>query len=515
MCIRNQRIIFTGRACVLSVFFAVVAVYLGAFAYDCLKYTGRYSPDSVIYINTAELLLKTGTVSTSFCDLHDAMKWDALPPIPMAGYSPIYPFLIAVFALVMKPAAAALAVSLLGYGMFLVSAFLLMRHVAQIGGAMLGTAALLHFAPLAFVAVHAWSETITLVCMGLFFLLLLKARGTAGAKGVVAAGVAGGIAYLARRAMMPMVPVGIAALFRLDNPRKTGRNVMLFLGGFLVCALPVLVRERAKLPELTAGVAPLTALGEIGTAVCVGLVPERQEVQMLYVLLLAVSVVLLFQRHRSRAFKDEKRQPWSFCILAVWGLIYLATVAYARSHMFVDPLGARLVIPATSALLLCLVALFVNTARPPFWLCAAVALSLAGMAAYSELQSVRWIAGAKLPPVYEFEAQRKRCETLSWLQRNVGPKDIVIAEDGFDLPLFMGPVNVIHFFSNDGRIIAADALGGFLERHRTKFQHAYLVLKPRPIKDESDAAQSAAGLNAFRSRAPSLARFEDGEILAL
>jgi hypothetical protein len=415
----------------------------------------------------------------------------------------------------MKPAAAALAVALLGYGLFLLAAFFLTGHVARTGGALVGTAALLHFAPLTLVAAHAWSETTALACLGLYLLLLLKARESGSAAALLTVGGVGGLAFLARLAMLPVVPVGIMALVRFDSRQKTARNVLFFAGGFLLCAAPVLVHRGSGLPALTAVTGPGQALKEMGTAVCTDLVPERPGMQALCVLLLAVSVSLLFRRGRSETPKGMNRRRWSPYVLPVWALSYLAPLAYSRCHMFIDPLGYRLVIPATSVLLLFVAALFVNHARPPFWLCAAFALLLAGMAAFSELQSARLIAGAKLPPVYAFEAQRRQCETLAWLRRNVGPEDIVIAEDGMDLPLFVGPMNVLYFSGAVGKAVSADDLGHFLERHREQFQHAYLILKTSREMGDSDSARCLAGLNAYRSRACLLARLKDGEILAL
>ncbi len=500
------------RACAVCVFFFACTVYLAAFAYNSLGSAGRYTPDSVNYINTAEVFQKTGSVSTSFCDLREAVKRDALPPVPVTGYTPLYPVLIAGAALVMKPAEAALVVTFAGYGLLLAAVFCLMRRLAEPGTALLATAALLHFAPLALVAVHAWSETVALFWLAVFLFMISEAREDGHRRFILAAAIAGGLAFLTRMAMLPVVLVGLAALARRGTPGRTVGNLALFAGAFLLFAVPVFVRRHAAVMVTTVSADPLRVLGEIGSAVWRSLIPGHWFAHVLYALLFVLAALFALRTRGTAAAPHVRGSIW---ILPLWSLVYLGFLACSSMRMPLDTVGERLAVPATFALLLFLVALFAAAARPSFWLCATFALLLAGTAALSELQSARWIARSKLPSVYEFSAQRRQWETLAWLERNVGPRDVVIAEDGMDLPLFLGPMKILYFFSTDRTTVSQDDLVRFLGRHRHEYEHAYLVLK---IPEESAGnvpVQSAAGWIVSYTNTPPMVRLKDGLVYTL
>lgn len=515
MHIQNEQGKTPWRVCALCVFWLLVGVYWAAFGLNCLKYTGRHSPDSVIYINAAEVFLETGRVSHSFYELHEAMKLDRVPPIPMTVWNPLYPVLIAACSLAMTPAAAALAVSVLGQGIFLTAAFLLVRRLAGSGAALLGTAALLHFTPLALVAVRAWSETTALACLAACLLLLPGARPPGGRTAAFAAGIMGGLAFLARLALVPVAPVGVLVMMRRGHPRESLRNAALFSGAFLLLAGPVLVRRHLNVPPPVAPGGLLQVVSDTAGAVWSGLIPEDWFVRLFYALLCVVFLALFLRRLRSGDGAIGKTLPRRSLLLPLWVMAYLAFLVYTCSRMYIDSVGARLALPATFALLLFLVILFHALARPPFWLCAVAALLLAGHAAVSEARTSRSVLPANIAPAHEFALRRDNWESMQWLHEHAGPEDLIIAEDGLDLPLFLGPVKVLYFLGNDERVVSQEAFWGYLDRHRGEYRRVFLVIKPAKQPGETGAGRDPSGMRRIAAGLEAAARLKDGEVFEL
>ncbi|MEK7794056.1 MAG: hypothetical protein AAB353_05985, partial [Candidatus Hydrogenedentota bacterium] len=103
----------------LAVLFASAALaYFVSFGYTTLAYEGKFSPDSIFYVDTANNLLGGRGLSTSMAELERVIELNERLPKPMTVWGPGFPIAIAAVSLLgISTAAAALIVAVVGYGL--------------------------------------------------------------------------------------------------------------------------------------------------------------------------------------------------------------------------------------------------------------------------------------------------------------------------------------------------------------------------------------------------------------
>jgi hypothetical protein len=89
----------------------------------------------------------------------------------------------------------------------------------------------------------------------------------------------------------------------------------------------------------------------------------------------------------------------------------------------------------------------------------------------------RMLMRSKVSPAYAFDAARS--PLYQWISDNVTGEDLLIAEDSFSLPLYLGPVKMLYF---EGELptmkpLRHDDLTGYIAKHRREYAHVYLVLR--------------------------------------
>jgi hypothetical protein len=476
-------------------------------------YEGKFSPDSVYYIDTARNIVAGRGISNSMAPLKGAIERGETLPRPMTMWGPLYPLLISLSCRAGLPApAGGLLVPIVFLGIVLCGSYLLMRELFEDSVALLGVAFLLHFAPLRLISMHAWSDTVGLAFEVLLFHVILRSCRAEGwsRAGLYAAlaGLAAGMAYAARYALLPLLPMSMLLLVERKRPRETAKTLGLLTISFLVIGAPVVIRNLLLTGHLR-GARALPGWGVPFGKACSDLLrvivetaaPESWLVRLVYTVLLAAGAAMCVVRIRRRKLVSTLRDTVSAgkrYVLVLWPAGYLAFLLYCETRMPIDPINARLTMPATLLLVLLFASVFVRVigARP--WLFTSVSLVLAVLAAGNEVSTARAVMRTTLPRAYEFQHNLAHSETLTWLSNNATDRDLIVAEDGLDLPLYLGSVNTLYFLSvwpPSSQVSGAD-FTNYLERYCGEYEHVYLVLgkdsQRRKLEAESFLAELAA-----------------------
>ena len=123
---------------------------------------------------------------------------------------------------------------------------------------------------------------------------------------------------------------------------------------------------------------------------------------------------------------------------------------------------------------------------------------LALLAAGNEVSTARAVMRTNLPHAYEFQHKLAHSETLIWLSNNATDRDLIVAEDGLDLPLYLGPVNTLYFLSGwpPTYQFSHAEFTDYLERYCGKYEHVYLVLQKDSQRRTLEAGSFLAELAA-------------------
>jgi hypothetical protein len=437
----------------------IVGLYLLLFGYTSLTYTRSFTSDSMNYVDVASnLLAGRGLVQSTLGFNTPDFSPDAPIPVPFTAQPPLYPANIALLSVTgISGADAALLVALLAYGLVLLLSYLLARNLYDETAALMVVAALLFYEPLAFVADHAWSETlaVSFVLLSLWLLVLVM-RGRWGVfAGSLLSGIAGGLAFATRYSFAMIVVVVVAgtvvtALMSRDRKLRTERLVTgtLYAVGFLVVAGPVLLHNWLTTHDLLPSYNPATTglVENIGRALetlfggylPVGEVPHQAVA--LALCLIALFMLVLF-RHRAASgewlastFLQQGRY-----LLAGWTIAYTALVVYQRSVHHFDELDARLLVPAGITLVIAIVAFAVRalTVGPRV---AVVLAMIVAIAALGQQFARVWVHASR-----EAGPERTLPAHLEWLARNTTDEDLIISKDAVDVPFWLGRSGAVSY----------------------------------------------------------------------
>lgn len=465
-------------------FFLIVVVYLGAVSINVLRYEGRFSPDSVVYLDTARNLLAGNGLSSTIAPLDTAITQDLTLPVPMTTWGPLYPLLIAFLSkLGVELTAAALIIPIVFLAATLGAAFLLLRRCYDVPAALLGVAFLIQFSPLRMVSANAWSETTAIAFMVLFFWLVAEPECTWWKS--MLAGVAGGLAFGARYAMLPLFLIGGIACV-LGPKGRRAKSLGSFCAGFLIVAGPIIARNciragmplGAHIPRVNFGYAEVCA--GLFRVLADGAAPVAPLADLLLSLLLVAMLVMTYLHARQGELSGVLRDFFAgrqATLLLLWAVVYSALLVRSEVRFAIDPINARLVLPASITLVLLAAGLIARMAGARTWIPVVFALLLAAAALPSEVSMARMLLRSKVAPPYTFDIARS--PLYQWISDNVTGEDLLIAEDSFSLPLYMGPIRMLYFESQlpTTKPLRYDDLSGYLGKHRREYAHAYLVLR--------------------------------------
>ncbi|MCH7959284.1 MAG: hypothetical protein IID08_04110 [Candidatus Hydrogenedentes bacterium] len=487
----------------LPVFWALIAVYVLLVAYNIFSMDGTFSPDSIFYIDAAQNLLAGRGIATSMGELQPLVDSQVSLPRPMTVWAPLYPMMIAVLGLAgLHVTAGAFLLPVTFMFFCLRAAYLLLSRLYSVPVACFAVALLVHFFPLRHVVVHPWSESIgmTLVLASFF---VLAGRGSDQSISNLRAfggGVVAGLAVGVRYALIPVV--GIAPLFFLSaRPgRADAFRSLSFLAGTACVIAPVFGRsiwQTGSIGGARGASIPLDvgeSFGYLHRALVASTSVESLLAKMFLAgVLVAIVILVVLQIRRGTFFENarealvERRQ----FLLLVWAAGYLVFLMYTQTRVRVDPIDLRLVFPATLVFCMFIGAFLVQLGGFSKRVLAACAVALVLFGIGRELPDVRARMRAKLTPVYDVQAKLGRSETLTWLAQNVTTNDLLFAENGLDLPLYLGPVDTVFFRPSviaDSRISYAD-MTAYIEGSDacTRYRHIYIVLENKGEATETIA----------------------------
>ena len=489
MTVNSQRVSRFSRYALPTALTVLTALYAVMLMFVSLWYEGVYSPDSLVYVNTAQNLLDSKGLTVSVVWLTEPIEASPVPPQPMRGWGPLYPALVALLALTgLSAACAALVQPLLLLPLILAGAYFASRELYGKGAAMLAVGALLHFDPLRYVTVHAWSENTALVCH--FWLLYLAARmgkGKGGWRTVAGVGLLAGLATIGRFAFLPLIGIALLSLISLArNRRQAALYVFLCLSAFALIVLPVLAHntffvERAQSsPDSYLRTHKLAVVQFVGDGFFDSFVPEHWLVRILYAACLAIPLLALLRLLRSRTALFEGLREWLLrknrYLVFAWPLLYMAFLAYCYiTSYYLDPVGPRLTLPATITLILPLAALACWACKMPLRMAGIIALVLAIIAITAEYPVVRAIAGGAGKPMYAFDNATRNTPLLAWLDDNVAEEDLVLTPNALELSLYLGRPVYGACYESNYEFDYADLLK-YADGDASRFTHRFFVV---------------------------------------
>ncbi len=492
------------RPATATVLLALVAsAYCGLFATNSLVRVRTFTADSMNYVDVARrvvagdgLVQSTGGFNQPFY-----LSGDLDLPSAFTAQPPGYPLAIAFLSwLGMDAADAALVVSALAYAAILALVYLLGRRIGGAGAGVASLAFAVLFRPLTHLGRAALSECLA-VAVVLLFLLLLdrflqrpagKPGGMRDLLGPLGLGLLAGAAFCVRYALWPLPLVGVAALWLHCLERRFVRVTMLAAGTLLPMALLLgrnLLLEGSLVPasmpaslsfgenlartiEAVAGGWRATALGNWTDALLLATV---------FALVLGLVLKRRGRSPREGPVADETmlasllraigRVP---LLTVLWSVLYLGALVWRSSTANFDPIGVRLVLPATVPLLALVGALAVwapSRVRRPAWL--PFVLVALGLGAALTREAVAWSTGRDARAV-EFRSERQQ-----WLRDHTTPGDLVIGGGTMDVPfLFPGHHAISYAGLPYTEVLTYQTLERVADRHCPDFDRLLLVVRP-------------------------------------
>lgn len=465
-------------------------VYVCLLSFNSLTRTRSFTEDSMNYVDVARhILAREGISQTTLGFNQPDLPWDGSRPSPMIAQAPLFPVMIAgVAAVGVSCEEAALLLPVLSLAAVLMLAWFVTRILYDERAALIGVFLLLVYHPLALTGGFAWSEATAMVFVLLTFLLLV---GGSGGRGVpwraAAAGVAAGVAFSLRYALLPLVPL-VVLVFAIDAVahRRGVLRILLCLGAAavplgLVMGRSVWLAGSCVPPGRPSGIgwvenAAAAARALAGTYL--GMLGETIEMSLLLAVLCGVAV-LLWRRGSLRATVVDVLFAGRRWPLTAWFVLYIAFVVFQRSRVHFDPLGPRLLAPAGVVGVL-LFAAFVSRAvrlnvRYLRWLLlVGLCVSVARETAYAVL----WDRTTE-------DARLEKSERLRWIAANTLDTDVIMGDNMVDVAFYLERPAVLSFspypYTDHPTL---DLLRSGVAAHGAKGGRACLVLRRMPWNEE-------------------------------
>jgi len=462
---------------------ALFGAYLALFTLNSLERWRHFTPDSMNYVDVARNLRDgRGLVQSTL-----GFNQPSFPAALASGETfpaflvqpPLHPVLIAAVSRIGVPAAdAALLLCAALYALVLGLTFALARRLFDDSVALVATACLVVFTPLAEAARSAWSEPLGVVCLLVSLLALARSREDDGGRTAIwaaAAGLAAGLAFATRFAFAPLVLFGGGALLLVGRGGTRVRRCLQFLLGALIVALPVVVRYVAlggmELPRDRSDVGVLRNV-ERGVTALTGrwndLLPSGLETALTG--LAFVAIFMLLRRRTGQFGLARLLRPGARWLLLAWSGVYLVFLVAGSSILRLDPINPRLVLPASVPLAIPVVALAVQ----------ALGTGLRGARAFFLVLiaiGCVWEAGTlMLRPAVGAEKEIHASARLRWIA--AADDDLILGDDTMDVPFYFHRPAVSFSPYPWHHPVYEDVLA-FVCRERGEGGEAYLVLRNR------------------------------------
>ncbi len=162
-------------------------------------------------------------------------------------------------------------------------------------------------------------------------------------------------------------------------------------------------------------------------------------------------------------------------LICLWAAVYLGAVVWRSTQANFDPIGARLALPATAALLPVVGTVVAAAVPAPRRLAAwaPVAVLAVCLGAGMVREVTLWFGGQ------DVRATEFRSERQQWLREHTGPGDLVIGGGTMDVPfLHPGRLAVSYAGLPYTEVLTGATLERIADRHCSGFDRLLLVVRP-------------------------------------
>ena len=466
---------------------AGLVVYLALFAFNTVKHTGRFASDSMNYVNVARNILAGKGITQSTLGFNQAnFSIEEEIPTPMTAQAPLYPELIALFSRVgISTATSALLLPAIAYGLIFFLVYRLAAELYDERVALVATGVLLVYEPLHSLSGYALSDVVgtAFVFVSCWLLAKQSKRGKGGL--LVSAGLAGGLAFATRYALLPVFGIGVLSLLISSiGWRRKLTDICLYAAGFAIPAGIVWAHNfsaRGAVMSVPGG----GGHDLIKTVAATGFLFERYlgaryphlQAALLGLSLIVFSGILIARREFFSSGRDlffSRRR----CILVLWSAGYLIFLILILSHSQMG-LDGRFIISVGVTLILLWAALAVRATNAPLpWI-------KAGVLALLVLAIGREALVAKSSWVLDLEGAVARSQRLTWLATYTTDQDLIIGNDTVDIPFLLNrPFTVTFSIRSYNSPATYEKVVGYARRHCHEYQNIYLVLRSYPETEE-------------------------------
>lgn len=464
------------------------AIYLGLFVFNMATRIGRFSPDSMNYVNVARNIAEGNGITQPTLGFNQLrINPDDDIPAPLIAHPPLYPLLISwVTRIGVSAPVSALLVSASGLALIFVLVFKLAAALYGEKVALTSMGLLLFYGPLRYIAGFAWSDPVAIALM--LFCLLLLVRKSAG-RFVFTAGFMAGLAFATRYAFFPLLPVGAAFLIISSPSGRRIKNVCLYGFAFALVAGSVwghnFVAKGSLMPPSRRAPADLsetivTAFRSIFGRYLIGLSPRLQF--GLFAVSLLVCAISLFKSGIVRRTREVFLANNRYLLLA-WSLTYLIFIVAQRSAWFFGEDRAnemlRIAAPAGIVLLICWTSLLINSLKIPLSGITIIVLLLLSVSIWREARAMTQV------PRFDLQHQVGYFPRLAWIAAHTSNADLIIGEDTVDIPFFLSGRRTLSFSPYPITEYATyDLIESYSRRHCAAYQNIFIILPNHGLSEE-------------------------------
>ena len=474
-----------GRVAVWSCF----AIYLGLFVFNTATRTGRFSPDSMNYVNVARNIAEGNGITQPTLGFNQPrIRPDDDIPAPLIAHPPLYPLLISwVSRIGISAPVSALLVSASGVALIFVLVFRLAAALYDEKVAFTSMGVLLFYGPLRYIAGFAWSDPVAIALM--LFCLLLLVRESAAGTFVFTASLMAGLAFATRYAFFPLLPVGAAFVVIGSPSARRLKNVCLYgfaFGLVAGCVWPHnFVAKGSLMPPSRRASADLSetivaAFRSIFGRYLIGLSPGLQF--WLLAVSLLVCAISLFKsgivRRTREVFVASNRY-----LLLMWSVTYLIFIIAQRSAWFFgeDRVNEmlRIVAPAGIVLVICWTSLLINSLKVPLSGITIIVLFLLSISIWRETRAMTKV------PRFDLQEQIRYFPRLAWIAAHTSDADLIIGEDTVDIPFFLAGRRTLSFSPYPITEYATyDLIESYSRRHCAAYRNIFIILPNHGLSEE-------------------------------
>jgi len=465
------------------------AIYFGLFLFNTATRIGRFSPDSMNYVNVARNIAEGNGITQPTLGFNQPrINPDDDIPAPLIAQPPLYPLLISWGTRIgVSAPISALLVSASGVALIFVLVFKLAAALYGERVALTSIGLLLFYWPLRYIAGFAWSDPVAIALM--LFCLLLLVRKSAAGRFVFTAGFMAGLAFATRYAFFPLLLVGAAFLIISSPPARRIKNVCLYGFAFALVAGSVLghnfMAKGSLMPPSRRAPADLsetivTAFRSIFDSYLIG-ISRRLQFGLFAVSLLVCAVSLfksgIVQRTREIFFANNRY------LLLAWSLTYLVFIIAERSAWFFGGDRAnemlRIAAPAGIVLLICWTSLLINSLKVPLSGITIILVLLLSVSIWREARAMAEV------PRFDLQQQLRYFPRLAWIAAHTSNADLIIGEDMVDIPFFLSGRRTLSFSPYPITEYATyDLIESYSQRHCASYQNIFIVLPNHGLSEE-------------------------------